>query len=302
VRILELEFLSSAWRSAAYGLAALALAMLFSRASTRLAEAAVARYERRHDDPRGRSTAIILGLRRRETIVSLVRSSVRYAAYGLAALFILVRLGGTGGTGALAGASLVVVLIGFALQRFLIDILSGFFMQFEGWYEIGDSVVVEPWDISGVVEEVSLRMTKLRALNGELQYVHNSQVLAVRVLPRGLRELSVELFVRDGEAGRRLFEQSAEIMPVGPTEFVRRPWIERIDHLDGGLCHLRGRATLAPEREWLANGFFVSVLRERATDGLIVHGPVILEYDESARRRFARSTGPFAGPVETPAG
>jgi small conductance mechanosensitive channel len=206
-------------------------------------------------------------------------------------LFVVVRLEGTGGTGALAGASLVVVLVGFALQRFLIDILSGFFMQFEGWYEIGDSILVEPWDITGVVEEISLRMTRLRALNGELQYVHNSQVFAVRVLPRGLREVSIELFVRDGEAGRRLFEESAEVMPVGPTEFVRPPWVERIDHLDGQLCHLRGRASLAPEREWLASGFFASVLRERAEDGLIVHGPVILEYDELARRRFARATG-----------
>jgi small conductance mechanosensitive channel len=293
VRVVELEFLSPGWRSAAYAAIVLILAWLVSRASTRLATAAVARYERRHGDPRDASTAVVRGLRRRETIVSLVRTTVRYAAYGLAAMFIVVRLEGTGGTGALAGASLVVVLAGFALQRFLIDVLSGFFMQFEGWYEIGDSIVVEPWDIAGVVEEISLRMTKLRALNGEVQYVHNSQVLAVRVLPRGLRELSVELFVRDGEAGRRLFEESAEVMPVGPTEFVRRPWIEHLDHLDGELCRLRGRASLAPEREWLATGFFASVLHERAPEGLIVHGPVVIEYDEVSRRRFARMTGLF---------
>jgi hypothetical protein len=115
----------------------------------------------------------------------------------------------------------------------------------------------------------------------------------VRVLPRGLRELSVELFVRDGEAGRRLFEQAAEVMPVGPTEFVRRPWIEHVDGLDDQLCRLRGRATLAPEREWLATGFFVSVLRERAPEGLIVHGPVVIEQDDLAARRFARATGLF---------
>jgi hypothetical protein len=71
-------------------------------------------------------------------------------------------------------------------------------------------------------------------------------VLAVRVLPRGLRELRIEVFVRNGEAARSLFEQSAEVMPTGPTEFVRRPCIERIDHLGGDFCQPHGRASLAP--------------------------------------------------------
>ncbi len=100
---------------------------------------------------------------------------MRYAAYGLAALFVLVQLAGLGSNGALAGASLIVVLIGFALQRFLIDILTGFFMQFEGWFSIGDSITIEPCGLAGIVEEISLRSTKLRALSGELLYVHNSQ-------------------------------------------------------------------------------------------------------------------------------
>ncbi len=134
---------------------------------------------------------------------------MRYAAYGIAAIIVIVQLAGLGSRGALAGASLVVVLIGFALQRFLIDILTGFFMQFEGWFSIGDSITIEPWGLEGIVEEISLRSTKLRALNGELLFVHNSQVNAVRRLPRGLREVSIELFVHDEAKGRLLFEQSA---------------------------------------------------------------------------------------------
>jgi hypothetical protein len=55
---------------------------------------------------------------------------------------------------------------------------------------------------------------------------------------------------------------------------------------------MRARATIAPGREWLAQDFLPDVLKERAGPDLIVHGPVILDYDELARLRFARTTSP----------
>ena len=121
-------------------------------------------------------------------------------------------------------------------------------------------------------------------------YVNNSQIAAVRVLPRGVREVSIELVVRDEAEGRRLFEDAARIMPVGPTQFVRAPWIEEVERLDEGMVLLRARAAVAPGREWLADGFLAQVLQESASEGLIIHGPVVMEIDELARRRYARAT------------
>jgi hypothetical protein len=290
VHVVQLHFIHQPWRIVAFAVLAFVAAWIVSQASQQLAEWLVDRYDRRHQDAEAATTGVIVGLKRRETIISIVQTSVRYVAYGIAAIFVVVQLAGLASKGALAGASLIVVLIGFALQRFLIDILTGFFMQFEGWFSIGDSITIEPWGLAGIVEEISLRSTKLRALSGELVFVHNSQVGAVRRLPRGLREVSIELFVRDEQQGRQLFEQSAKLMPIGPTEFIRPPWIESAQQLDGDLLLIRGRATLAPGREWLAQGFFADVIKERAAPELIVHGPVVLDYDELARQRYARST------------
>jgi small conductance mechanosensitive channel len=289
VRTAELHFLAEPWRSVAYVAIVFALAWVVSRLSKRFAERIVRRYESKYIDPRGASTGVIMSLKRHETIVSLVQTSVRYAAYGIATIIAIAQLAGVQGRGALAGASLIVLLIGFALQRFLIDILSGVFMQFEGWFAIGDSVVIEPSGLAGIVEETSLRSTKLRSLAGDVIFVNNSQVSAVRVLPRGVRQVSIELVVRDEVEGRRLFEEAARVMPVGPTQFVRVPWIESVEKLDDGLVLLRGRAAVAPGREWLAQGFFSGVLRERASEGLIVHGPVVIEVDDIASRRYARA-------------
>ena len=290
MRIVDLEFISEPWRDVVYVALAFVLAWIVSRLSKRMAERFVRRYEAKHVDPEGASTGVIISLKRHETIVSLVQTSVRYVAYVLATLFAITQLSGVRGTGAIAGASLLVLLIGFSAQRFLTDILSGVFMQFEGWFAIGDSIVILPSGVAGIVEETSLRATKLRSLTGEVIFVNNSQISAVRVLPRGVRQVSIELAVRDEVEGRRLFEDAARVMPVGPTQFVRLPWIEAVERLDDELVLLRGRAAVAPGREWLAEGFLSDVLRERAAEGLIVHGPVVIEIDEQASRRYARAT------------
>jgi moderate conductance mechanosensitive channel len=290
VRTAELHFLAEPWRRAAFVAIAFLLAWVISRLSKQVAERIVRRYEARNIDPAGASTGVIISLKRHETIVSLVQTSVRYVAYVLATLFAVTQLAGVRGNGAIASASLLVLLLGFALQRFLIDILSGIFMQFEGWFAIGDSVVIEPSGLAGIVEETSLRSTRLRSLAGDVIYVNNSQVQAVRVLPRGVRQVSIELVVRDESEGRRLFDDAARVMPVGPTQFVRVPWIESVERLDEELVLLRGRAAVAPGREWLARGFLADVVRERAGEGLVVHGPVVIEVDDLASRRYARAT------------
>jgi len=262
---LQLEFIGQPWRTVAYVVIAYALAWVVSRVSKRLAERIVRRYEAKNVDPKGASTGVIISLKRHETFVSLVQTTVRYLAYVLATLFAIAQLSGVRGSGAIAGASLLVLLVGFAAQRFLIDILSGIFMQFEGWFAIGDSIVIEPSGVAGIVEETSLRATKLRSLTGDVIFVNNSQISAVRVLPRGVRQVSIDLVVRDESEGRRLFEDAARVMPVGPTQFVRLPWIEAVDRLDDELVLLHGRAAVAPGREWLADGFLVNVMRERAS-------------------------------------
>ena len=287
-----LESVPDPWRTVLLIAAAFLIAWLVSRVSNRLAEWLVGRYQARHFDPDNASSGVIVGLKRRATIVSLVSTTVRYAAYGLALLFAFMQVVGVGGRGALAGASLLVLLVGFALQRFLIDILTGLFMQFEGWFAVGDSIIIEPWNLAGVVEEISLRSTRLRSVTGEVVRVHNGNIYGARVLPRGTREVSIEIFVRDEAEGRRLIADVAKVMPAGPTQFIRQPWIENVSALDGELVHVRARATVAPGREWLAYEFLPDVLRERAPEGLIVHGPVIMAVDEIAGRRYAGAALP----------
>jgi hypothetical protein len=268
------------------------IAFLVSRASAWIARWILAWHDRRASDTDLEATGKIADLKRRETLVSVIRTAIAYAAFAAAVVLSVAQVtGGVDKLTAVAGVSFMLIVAGFAAQRLLIDILAGFTMFVERWYSVGDTVVlVAGVELQGVVEDVSIRRTKLRALNGEVIQVHNGLITAARVLPRGVKELAIELFVSKREAGERLLEDVVRMLPEGPTTFVRRPWISHVDELSPVLTRIRMNTTVTPGREWLAEGFFADLLRQRAADGLIVHGPVALAVDERATRSFARAS------------
>jgi moderate conductance mechanosensitive channel len=267
-------------------------AWLIARSSAFVARRVLAWHDRRHSDSDFEATGKIASVKRRETLVSVIRTGIAYAAFATAAVLSVAQLtGGVDKLTAFAGASFLIIVAGFSAQRFLMDVIAGFTMFVERWYSVGDTVVlVAAVELQGVVEDVSLRRTKLRSLNGEVVQVHNSQITAARVLPRGVKELSIELFVSKREAGEKLVEDVGRMLPEGPTTFIRRPWVSHVEELSPVLTRIRIHTTVTPGREWLAESFFSDLLKQRATDGLIVHGPVALAIDEGAARSFARAS------------
>ena len=278
-------------------LTALTIVVLFaaawavSRLSALVARRGLTWYDRRHHAPTGDLRAKIIELKRRETTVGVIRTGIAYIAFALAVVFAAAQLtGGLDRLSTIAGASFVLILVAFSAQRVLVDIIAGFSMFTEKWYSIGDTIAIPTMELQGIVEEVSLRRTKLRSLDGEVINIHNSQIPAVRVLPGGLKEFDVELVASNREAAEVLIEHVSSILPVGPTTFVQRPVIHEVDELAPGLVRLRMRAAVAPGREWLVHGFYTDLLKERADKHLIVHGPIVLTVDERAARSFARAS------------
>jgi len=178
--------------------------------------------------------------------VSLIQTSVGILAYVFALAIALVVVHRRAGISTLAGASFAAFVVAFAAQRFLIDLIAGLVMFVEGWYTVGSSIVIEPWKLEGIVEEVSLRATTIRDVGGEMLRVHNSQIMAVRVLPKGGHDIQIELFVHDGDAGERLIDRIAQIVPVGPTAFTRAAGGPgHAGASDGDLFRLTADATVA---------------------------------------------------------
>ena len=274
-----------------------AVAWLVARSSGWLAMRVLAWHDRKQSSTDLAATGKMLNLKRRETLVSVIRALIIYIAFGTAIVLSIGQLtGGVDRLTAIAGASFLIIVAGFATQRILVDIIAGLTMFVERWFFVGDTVIVHAGlELQGVVEEISLRRTKLRSVTGEVIHIHNSQIQAVRVLPRGVKELAIELFVSKREAGEELVREVSSILPEEPTTFVRRPWVEQVDELSVSLTRIRIRTTVAPGREWLVEGFFSDLLKEQASDSLIVHGPVVLAVDDRATWSFARASGATRG-------
>jgi small conductance mechanosensitive channel len=268
-----------------------AAAWAVSRLSAIVARRVMAWSDQRHRTPSGDLSAKIVELKRRETSVAVIRTGIAYIAFATALVLTAAQLtGGFDRLTAVAGASFILILVGFSAQRMLMDIIAGFNMFVEHWYSVGDTIAIPMLEVQGIVEDLSLRRTKLRSLDGEVINIHNSQIAAVRVLPGGVKEFDVELVASNREAAELLVEHVGAILPEGPTTFIRRPVIHQVDDLAPGLVRLRMRAAVAPGREWLVHGFYTDLLKERAEKHLIVHGPVVLTVDDKVERSFARAS------------
>lgn len=264
------------------------VAWLVSRLVTRTAVFLIDRGERRR--ARGISdTSAMVGIRQRETAISLIDTSVRYLVFSVAIVLSLATLAGAQRLQTVVGASFLALIIAFAAQRFLMDVIAGLLMFFEGWFRIGDTVAIDVWGVRGVVDAASLRSLTIRSVTGEIVHVPNSQVSALKVIPRGYREVELEFFTSELAGGRALVEQVARIVPVGPTRFIRRPLLAESEQLDDDLYRITARCAVAVGREWLADDFLPTLVRERAAPDLLLHGPIVTYIDEQAYRSFSRA-------------
>ncbi|HEY1063740.1 MAG TPA: mechanosensitive ion channel family protein [Candidatus Saccharimonadales bacterium] len=200
----------------------------------------------------------------------------------------------TGQPTALIGASAVlVVLTGASLGPILRDIASGTVMMTEQWYGVGDHVRIEPFmDMQGVVERVTLRSTRIRGLNGEIIWVNNQQIAGVRVAPKGIRTIALELFVNNAEAGEKLVVAANRRLPTGPLLLVSPLEVVEIAEVGEKLWHITAVAETAPGREWLIEQSAVDLIKaldEERSKSVIEHGPLARYADTEADKRFRRT-------------
>jgi moderate conductance mechanosensitive channel len=110
---------------------------------------------------------------RAHSVSVLLTSTLVATIWVIAGLLILGAIGVQLGP-LLAGAGVAGVALGFGAQTLVRDFIAGLFMMLEDQYGIGD--VVDLGEASGVVEDVSLRTTVLRGLDGTVWHVPNGVV------------------------------------------------------------------------------------------------------------------------------
>ena len=235
-------------------------------------------------------------LRRVETYFSVSIALVRALIVGIVAFYTWQMLSpGASLSAATIGASaFFIVIAGATIGMILRDITAGATMIIEQWFHVGDFIRVEPFlEVGGVVERITLRSTKLRSLNGEVVWLHNQHIQGVKVTPRGLRRLAVDVFANNEKVGRNIIEKVIATMPVGTLKVASTPEIVLTEQWSDKLWHFIVVAETTPGREWLMDKYFIETLDEmeerRRGPRTFVRKPIARYSDELAEQSFKRA-------------
>lgn len=195
---------------------------------------------------------------------------------------------------ALIGASAVLLLLlSASLGPILRDLASGSAMMIEQWYGVGDHVRIEPFaDMQGIVERVTLRSTRIRTLNGEIIWVNNQNIQGIRITPKGIRTIALELFVTNLKKGQLLVSKANDRLPSGQLLLVSPLQIVEETTVGENLWHITAIGETAPGREWLIENAAVDLIKEmdeQSNSPVIAHGPLARFADVEAEQKFKRT-------------
>jgi moderate conductance mechanosensitive channel len=250
-------------------------AMLVTRFAAWLRDRITARV----DAQQGQSDTLIRteAAKHRHAVAQVVTWAVLVLVYCLTAVLVVQRLG-LPLTGFVAPATVVGVALGFGAQRIVQDIMAGFFMVTERQYGFGDlvrlNVTSVTQSVTGTVEEVTLRVTRIRTSDGELVTTPNGQIAQVINLSRDWARAVVDVPVpasADVTAVSELLER------VGADAYSDQqlhglmldpPAVMGVESMDIDQFKVRLVARTAPGKQFMVG----RALRVRITSALLRAG------------------------------
>lgn len=233
---------------------------LAHRAITTAVEGAISRSEaarakRDHKRDPGMAPTLVNERYRQRTLTmgSILRSIATIAIVAVTTLMVLSLLG-IPLAPLLASAGVGGVALGFGAQALVRDYLSGIFMILEDQYGVGD--YIDTGEAVGTVEEVTLRVTRMRDLDGVVWYVRNGEILRVGNRSQGWSTVMVDLPFSYREDVDRVIgiitdEVSAMHEDTHWREVLREgPKVLGVESITAGTVAVRVFATSAPNENW----------------------------------------------------
>ena len=236
------------------------------------------------------------------TIQSLVLNVVKYVVYFTAFGFILSELG-VNYKAYLASLSVVGLAIGFGSQGLVQDIVTGFFLIFEGQFEVGDMVEISGQ--TGIVEELGLRVTKLRNYLGQLITMANRNIALVGTYTKGALQAYIDVALTGEDMA---VQCSGEIQKIG-NELSRQfegvilanPQVLSPFALETGEHIVRMHFEIWPQQQWVIDQQVLPRVREILKgEGIEIPGDRIVAFYHARVERSVLGWREFLGRTENP--
>ncbi len=157
----------------------------------------------------------------------------------------------------LAGAGILGLAISFGAQSLIKDVITGFFILFEDQYGVGDMVVVNNNEsLSGLVENLNLRITQLRNSEGRLITIPNSEIKTVANLSSRWAQVDMKVPVQhtvDVDRAMAVMSEEVEALRADPDwehRILEAPRVLGVDAFTDMGVILRLQVKTAPLQQW----------------------------------------------------
>ncbi len=195
-----------------------------------------------------------------DALSSVLRSVVSFVVGAIAGFMVLGAVG-IDLRPLLAGAGILGLAVGFGAQSLVKDFLSGVFILVEDQFGVGDVVEIDA-QAQGVVELVSLRTTRLRAVDGTVWHVPNGQIAKVgnksQLWSRSLLDVEVA-YDTDIEQAKQVIQATADELWKSKDSILERPDLWGVEALGTNGVTIRLVVKTTPAEQWRIS----RLLRER---------------------------------------
>ncbi|MSQ14436.1 MAG: mechanosensitive ion channel family protein [Dehalococcoidia bacterium] len=202
-------------------------------------------------------TTPVTAAQRRDTLVKVMTRSGQWVIVAIVGFTILGQIG-INIAPALAGAGIAGIAIGFGAQGLVRDIISGIFILLDDVYRTGETVRVA--GVTGVVEDISLRHTILRDMDGTVHYIPNGLISMVSNLTREWSRINLDVGVAystDIDKVKDVINRVGDDMTKDPyfgPLITEPPHFERLDSFEASGVVIKIFGTTLPTRQWEVTG------------------------------------------------
>ncbi|WP_425448723.1 mechanosensitive ion channel family protein [Dethiothermospora halolimnae] len=188
--------------------------------------------------------------RKAKTLGYILKSICKYILYFIAIISIL-QVFNIPIASILAAAGIGGVAIGFGAQSLVKDIITGFFILFEDQYGVGDHI--KTGEFEGIVEDMGLRVTKIRGFNGELNIIPNGSISTVTNKCKGSMRAWVDISIayeEDIDNAIAVIDKISKDIRNNNDNIVEGPTVLGVSNLGGSDVVLSVIAKTKPMEQW----------------------------------------------------
>ncbi len=195
--------------------------------------------------------------KREDTLIRIFNGALRVVIITLSILMILQEIGVKIGP-ILAGAGIVGLAFGFGGQYLIKDLISGLFIILENQYRIGDVIIID--STGGLVEDISLRMTTLRDLDGTVHHIPHGTITKVSNMSKKFSRVNLNIGVSYSSNLQHVIDvinrtgKELAADPAFKESIITPPQFLRVDDFADSSVVVKITGDTKPLKQWEITG------------------------------------------------